>query len=99
MIRTALPRCSAAGSDQGYLPMTVYLAAFAIFILFVGALALSFVFKKRAILSDDEAHAILEGMTCASCTSSACINAGRGLDLHGSDRCLIDNPRISHKNV
>lgn len=61
---------------KGCSHMMVYVAAFLFFLFFVGSLALSLIFKKRSLLSEEEASAILEGMTCASCTCT-CPSAGK----------------------
>ena len=50
----------------------VYLVSFGIFILFVGCLAISLIFKRGGLKSESEAHEILEGLSCAACTNSSC---------------------------
>lgn len=50
----------------------VYLVSFGIFILFVGCLAISLIFKRGGLKSETEAHEILEGLSCAACTNSSC---------------------------
>lgn len=50
----------------------VYLVSFGIFILFVGCLAISLIFKRGGLKSESEAHELLEGLSCAACTNSSC---------------------------
>ena len=50
----------------------VYLVSFGIFILFVGCLAISLIFKRGGLKSESEAHELLEGLSCDACTNSSC---------------------------
>ncbi|MCR5537313.1 MAG: hypothetical protein K6F05_07900 [Succinivibrio sp.] len=78
--------------------MLVYLVSFVFFLLFVGALSLSLILKKRPLKSEDEAtQAILEGMTCASC-HGACSFAG-GSEDHSSEKCKAEKLFIPSKKV
>ena len=53
----------------------IYLISFVVFLLFFACMALGFIVQKKALKSEGEANAILEGLTCASCTA-ACGFAG-----------------------
>ncbi len=78
--------------------MLVYLASFVFFVLFVGALSLGFILKKKPLKSEDEAtKAILEGLTCASC-HGACSYAG-GTEDHASPECKASRLAIPSKQV
>ncbi|MCR5084485.1 MAG: hypothetical protein K6A65_03155 [Succinivibrionaceae bacterium] len=57
--------------------MLIYAISFIFFVLFVGMLAISLLFKKKPLVGEGEANAILEGMTCATCK--------RNCDLKGTD--------------
>lgn len=48
----------------------IYLVSFIIFLLFFFCLSLGFILQKKGLKSESEANAILEGLTCASCTAS-----------------------------
>ena len=50
----------------------IYLVTFGIFCVFVLCMALSLIFKRGALKSESEAHAILEGINCAACANTSC---------------------------
>lgn len=54
----------------------IYLVSFIVFLLFFACLALGFILQRKKLLSEGEANAILEGLTCATCTA-ACGFAGQ----------------------
>ncbi len=76
----------------------VFVASFAIFIVFVGGLALGLL-RNRPLKSEDEAKAaIMDGIPCASCQSS-CGFAG-GKVNHSSSSCMSSRMgKIPHKEV
>lgn len=64
----------------------VYLVSFGIFILFVGCLAISLIFKRGGLKSESEAHELLEGLSCAACTNSSC--GFQGQKRKPTNKCL-----------
>lgn len=66
----------------------IYLVSFGIFLVFVLCLAISLIFKRGGLKSESEAHAILEGITCAACTNSSC--GFQGQKRKPSKNCLND---------
>ncbi|GEM_PF-5852117 len=78
--------------------MTIFIASFVGLLLFVVALSLGMLIKRRPLVSEDDAtKAILEGMTCASC-HGACDFAG-GKEDHSSSECKAKKLVISSKQV
>ena len=65
----------------------IYLVSFIFFVVFVGCLALGFLVQRKKLLSEGEANAILEGLTCAYCTAS-CGFAGQ--KRKPSKKCKAD---------
>lgn len=56
----------------------IFVASFALFLFFAGAMALSMIIKKRPLKTEDEATAaILDSMSCATCHSTLCGYAGK----------------------
>lgn len=76
----------------------VYLASFIIFVFFVGSLALSLILRNRPLASEEEANAILEGLTCAACTMN-CGFAGNKKHKPGKSCQAEASMKIAHKNV
>ena len=54
----------------------IYIAAFVFFIVFFLFMGLGYILQKKGLKSENEANEILEGLTCASCTTS-CTFAGQ----------------------
>lgn len=76
----------------------IFLASFLIFLLFVLALALSMIVKKRPLMSEDEAKAsILDDGACATC-QQMCALAGKKVNQK-SNKCKIKDTKIPHQNV
>lgn len=74
----------------------VYLISFIFFMLFVGCLAISLIFRGQALKSEDEAAAALEGLTCGACT----LNCGfAGNKKHKPSKSCQADLRIEHKQV
>lgn len=73
----------------------IYLVSFGIFLLFVLGLAIGLIFKRGALKSESEAHALLEGINCAACTNTSC--GFNGKDRKPTKSCL--SQPIPHKTV
>lgn len=76
----------------------IYIASFVIFILFVVGMSLGFLIKRKPLLSENEANDILDGLTCATCTSGSCGFAGSQHKRNPAKKCKADLV-IAHKNV
>ena len=75
----------------------IYIASFIIFVLFVAGMSIGFLIQRKALLSENGANAILEGLTCASCSCS-CGFAGSEHKRNPAKKCKADLV-IAHKNV
>ncbi|MGN0908138.1 MAG: hypothetical protein ACI4NA_00835 [Succinivibrio sp.] len=77
----------------------IYLASFAAFIFFTGAMALGMIISKRQLKTEDEATAdILRSISCAACTSTLCLLAGRK-DASPRKGCEAAQKAIPHRDV
>lgn len=75
----------------------IYLVTFGIFLLFVLCMALSLIFKRGALKSESEAHAILEGIKCAACTNTSC--GFHGKEDHKPTKNCLEDMEIAHKQI
>ncbi|MGN0903140.1 MAG: hypothetical protein ACI4M9_07630 [Succinivibrio sp.] len=78
--------------------MLVFVISFAVFLLFVLALSLSLIIKKRPMVSEDDARAgLLDDGACATC-GKLCALAGQK-NVTPTKKCKIENTKIPHKNI
>ena len=74
----------------------IYLISFLFFVILVGALAFSFIVRGKPLQSEEEAHAALEGLSCAACT----LNCGfAGNKQHKPGKTCQADLKIEHKQV
>jgi hypothetical protein len=77
----------------------IYIASFAVFVFFVGALALGMMISKRRLKTEDEATAdIMRSISCAACTSTLCSLAGKK-DASPKKGCEAAQKAIPHRDV
>ncbi|MDD7022492.1 MAG: hypothetical protein PUI29_07975 [Aeromonadales bacterium] len=77
----------------------IYIASFAVFVFFAGAMALGMIVSKRQLKTEDEATAeIMRSINCAACTSTLCSLAGRK-DASPRKGCEAKLKAIPHRNV
>lgn len=74
----------------------IYLISFIVFLIFFACMALGYILAGKKLKSEGEANAILEGLTCASCTAH-CAFAGQS-DHAPADNCKSQRA-IPHKVV
>lgn len=67
----------------------IFLASFIIFLIFIFFLAIGYIFKRKGLVSESEAHQLLSesGISCAHCTSS-CTFAGQ--QRKPTKKCLAE---------
>ncbi|MBU3844959.1 MAG: hypothetical protein H9847_08895 [Candidatus Anaerobiospirillum pullicola] len=75
----------------------IYLVSFAIFLIFVLFMAISLIFKRGALKSESEAHALLEGINCAACNNSSC--GFHGNEGHKPGKNCLEKTEIAFKQV
>lgn len=76
----------------------IYLASFLIFLLFALALCMSLIFRKRPLMSEDEATAsIMDGGACATC-QQMCAMAGKKVEKREKN-CRIKDLEIPHQDL
>lgn len=75
----------------------IYLVTFIIFLVFMLCMALSLIFKRGALKSESEAHALLEGINCAACTNSAC--GFHGTEKRKPSKNCLQKTEIDFKSV
>ncbi len=81
--------------------MITFVASFIIFLLFVLALSLSLIFRKKPLVSEEEATAnILGDVACASC-QQMCAMAGRNISAKAKKKvkCTLNDVEIPHQDV
>ncbi len=77
----------------------IYIASFAVFVFFAGAMALGMIISKRQLKTEDEATAdILRSINCAACTSTLCSLAG-SRNATPRKGCEAELKAIPHRNV
>ena len=77
----------------------IYIASFAIFVFFVGAMALGMMISQKKLKTEDEATAdIMRSINCAACTSTMCSLAGNK-NASPSGDCSISKNSIPHRDI
>lgn len=75
-----------------------FVASFIVFLLFVLALSMSMLIKRRPMMTEEEATAsIMEGGACTTC-QQLCSMAGKKVEKRKPD-CAIKNMEIPHQSV
>ncbi len=79
----------------------VFVASFIVFLLFVLGLSLSLIFRKKPLVSEEEATSSIMGdSACATC-QQMCALAGKSLNkkVKKKVKCKINEVEIPHKEV
>ena len=79
----------------------VFVASFVVFLLFVLGLSLGLIFRKKPIVSEDEATAAIMGdVACATC-QQMCAMAGKSISKKkkAKVKCSINEVSIPHQQI
>ncbi len=79
----------------------IFLASFVVFLLFVLALSIGLIFRKKPLITEDEATANIMGDSACAFCSQMCAMAGKKVSEKQKKKikCSLDDAAIPHKEV
>ncbi len=79
----------------------IFVASFVIFLLFVLALSLGLIFRKKPLVTEDEATANIMGDSACALCNQMCAMAGKKVSKKEKEKikCSIEDSSIPHKEV